>query len=207
MKRFTILFSVLAIGIVAIATAGSRASKNTVNATAMAISKSQPPQSISNKLEIIDGAKNPEKIPDSVAYTLLFRFISGRQTEAERNRISAYIRQIGIGKQHCKKCPSTGSGDTDIDSLVAAAEEFQKRVSLLDDQAARVTNNHLTGTAVTPNERLQLGELQNQKEAIVADIVASLQQRLSADGLAKVRQHINDRMKRKIKISADREQS
>src|SRR5207244_821799 len=46
--------------------------------------------------EIIDGAANPELIPDRVAYSLLFRLIANRKTAEEKSHIRAYIRQIGL---------------------------------------------------------------------------------------------------------------
>lgn len=45
----------------------------------------------------INGAINPELVPDRIAYTLLFRLISNRQTDEEKGRIRAYTCRGGLG--------------------------------------------------------------------------------------------------------------
>lgn len=149
---------------------------------------------------MIDGAKNPEKIPDQVAYSALFRFIAAHQTPEEKNSIRAYIRQMGLGK------------DVDVDAVIAAADDFQQRIGTLDSRAAEIKDRHFfkdsagefhpNGSIATPEEHAQLKRLQQQKESIVNDIAASLSQRLSVEGTAKVHEHVTERIKRKIKISA-----
>jgi acetylornithine deacetylase/succinyl-diaminopimelate desuccinylase-like protein len=197
MRKLTILFVLAALGIVGIA---AGVSKNTANApkAAATITKQQPKPNV-DPVGTINGAVNPEQIPDHVAYSLLFNLIAGRQTEAEQNRIRAYIRQVGLG-------------GADVDTLITTAEEFRQRVSILDKQAAAIKDRHFfkdadgkyqpNGSTATSEERTQLQQLQRQRESIVADIVASLQQRLSADGFAKARQHVNERVKHRIKIFA-----
>jgi hypothetical protein len=49
---------------------------------------------------IIDGQLNPEKIPDHEAYSILFRLIARRETEAEKQRIRFYLRQA-LGCNDC----------------------------------------------------------------------------------------------------------
>ena len=129
---------------------------------------------------VISGADNPQLIPDRVAYTMLFRLIANRQTEEEKNRIRAYIRQAGLGKQSCEKYPSTGIGDADIDGLVAAAEEFQRRVGVLDLQAKEIRNNNKNSPSAEAVSHLK--QLQEQKEKITDEIIASLGKYLSAEG-------------------------
>ncbi|MFN2454315.1 MAG: hypothetical protein ABR577_08855, partial [Pyrinomonadaceae bacterium] len=94
MKRYTILL--LAIGTVAAAIV--TATFITLNKKAKAASASvvKPPSSKVDKPGTIDGAKNPEMIPDTLAYTLLFDLLSNRHTEVEKGRAKAYIRQAGI---------------------------------------------------------------------------------------------------------------
>lgn len=210
MKRLPLMLLIVvalsAIGIVIGASSSITNKNTTITPQALAASTQQDPPGM------IDGAKNPEKIPDQVAYSALFRFIAAHQTPEEKNSIRAYIRQIGIGKQACKNCPSTGAGNADIDALITAAEDFQQRIGALDSQAAEIKDRHFfkdsagefhpNGSIATPEERAQLKRLQRRKESIVNDIAASLSQRLSVEGTAKIHEHVNERIKRKIKISA-----
>lgn len=200
MKRIAILLLAFAVFAIAITTATSGVSENNA---AVQIDSDDParqsPQSNIDRAGTIDGAKNPEKIPNHVAYSLLFRLIGGRQTVEEKERARSYVRQMGLG-------------GADIDAFIAASEEFHRQINVLDNQAAAIKDRHFfrdgvdhyhpNGSTATVEERAQLRQMQTQKEIIVTRIAASLKQRLSADGSAKVRQHVNERMKRKIKLSA-----
>lgn len=192
MRKFTVLVvlaTVIIIGIVAIV---SKDTANASNPTASVVSQN-PTKSDSLTSGTIDGAKNPEKIPDHVAYALLFDLIAGRETEAERNRIRAYLRQTGLG-------------DSDANAMIAAAEEYQRRETVLAQQADRIkSRTHPNHQPLTIEEKSQLKQLQNQHRALVQGMVASLHYRLSTDGLSKVRQHVSERVKRKTKMSAELE--
>lgn len=175
-----------------------RYQRNTVNASKpvapVANTVRQQPTKIDSTLPgVIDGSKNPEKIPDHVAYALLFDLIAGRETEAERNRIRAYLRQTGLG-------------DSDANAMIAAAEEYQRRETVLAQQADRIkSRTHPNHQPLTIEEKSQLKQLQNQHRTLVQGMVASLHYRLSTDGLSKVRQHVSERVKRKTKMSAELE--
>jgi len=96
----------------------------------------------------VDGASNPELIPDHVAYLLLFRFVAGRNTDAERNRIRDYLRFAGLGCQTCNaQASSTSTDDAEIDSLIAAAEEAEETVTILRNAATRVRRILITETS------------------------------------------------------------
>src|SRR6267142_1177356 len=76
---------------------------------------------------IIDGAQNPEKISDRLAYTLLFRFLAGRTTEAQKNSARSYLRMV-FG---CDTCPDKSmtkeqraAAHANIEKLLAVAEDF-----------------------------------------------------------------------------------
>jgi len=151
----------------------------------------------------VDGATKPEMIPNRVAYMLLFRFISNhRENEAKEKQIREYVRGIGLGKQH--RCPphiapddcslpNVGSGDSDIDALIGVSESFQQRVSILDAQAKNIKDR--TWPNPGPEVWEQLTLLQQQKEILTDEIIASLPSRLSAGGLERVIKHINQRVK------------
>jgi hypothetical protein len=199
-----VILSVAALCIVGFTTENLRGSGNSKS---VSYSTSSPPQQKRQKKPdppgTIDGAKNPEMIPDRVAYMLLFRFISNhRKNETEQKQIREYVRQIGLGKQ--RRCPPSVtpedcslpdvvSNDSDIDALIAAAESFQQRVSVLDAQAKEIKDR------TWPNPRAevmaQLTSLQRQKESLADELIASLSSRVSVAGLQRLSKHINQRIK------------
>lgn len=169
--------------------------KPLVNAAPVA-HKQQPP---ADEPGMVDGAKHPELIPDRVAYSLLFRVISGRRDAQAKARIRSYIRQFGTGVKGCAESDcSKRMGDSDVDALLAAADEFQQRVGALDQQAGEIKKNHWATR--TPETMAQLAQLQRQKDAILAEIIASLPRRLSAGGLNRLRAHVEGRVKPRTKI-------
>lgn len=80
--------------------------------------------------------------------------------------------------------------EKEMDALLAAAEDFAQKVSVLDRQSKDI-GDHEEETRVT--------RLKKQKETLVTDTAASLLVRLGV-GAEKVRRHLNDNFKRKVKI-------
>lgn len=147
----------------------------------------------------IDGAKNPELIPDSVAYAMLFKMIAGQTTVEKKRSIRAYISQLGIGEQKCKLCPtSTENGDGDIDALIAAAEEYQQRISVLDARATKIKGR--SWPTADPQVLKQLEQLQVENDATGRDMMALLPSRLSGTAWRRLQEQINKRVKPGIKI-------
>jgi acetylornithine deacetylase/succinyl-diaminopimelate desuccinylase-like protein len=144
----------------------------------------------------IDGAKNPELIPDSVAYTMLFRVVGGRQTEEERNSIRSYLRQAGFGCRACTGTP-TAAEEAEINAVIAIADEFWQRMDVLDNQVKEIKDR--TWPNPGPEVMTQLGQLQRQNEAITAEIIGSLPRRLGPASMEKLRHHINETVKRNTK--------
>lgn len=135
---------------------------------------------------MIDGSATPALIPDRVAYSLLFRLLSNRHTEAEKTRIRAYAKQMDL---------------RDVDSLLAVVEDFERRVGILDRKAQRIHERN--GPNLDSHALTQLNELQRRKEEIVAEIVASLPDRLGADSMEKLRRHVNERVKPRVRMNPD----
>lgn len=188
MKRIVLpAVVVLVAGIIAISSTTSTKSKVFPEPR---ISRSVVPPTLAGT---IDGAVHPENIPDHVAYSLLFQLIAGRQTEVEKRRIKSYIRQMGLG-------------DADGNALIVAAEEYRVRIAMLSQQASGVLMRyHPVHPPLSAQDRNQLKQLDRQRDFVVNDIVASLPHRLSTDGLVKLRHHINERVKRKTRITQDEE--
>lgn len=197
-----LLATIAVVGTLSIVIGASKSSSNNTVATPPASTvvalKNNPPNTI-------NGATNPELIPDHVAYSLLFRFLANRENEGDKKAIRAYIRQMGLGKKKCKDCEASETQDTDIDSLLAVAEEFNRRVAVLDRQAFNLRVNNQSPRS--PQVMAQLADLQRQKEALVEEIIASLPQHLSVDAMKEMRNHINERVKRKIKMASSQSPS
>lgn len=150
----------------------------------------------------IDKNKNQEPIPDAAAFTLFFRFIAGNQDADAKKRIQSYVKQIGLGK--CKSCSIEANEERgteqDLNALINAADEFQRRVSILDSQAVEIKRNNQPSPQVTA----QLKQLQLQKESVVIEIVSSLHYKLTETGMNKVIQHINGRVKKNSTLKSER---
>lgn len=189
MRRLTILLILITLGVFGLA--ANKPAKSTSEVRTALKDGEQP-------IGPIDGAENPELIPDHVAYSLLFRLISRHHTPAENKSTRAYVRGMGLGKQNCKDCQSIGAGDEDINTLIAVADEFERRVGALDIQASELRERG--GSQPPPEIRNQLMGLQKQHEALVAETIASLPTRLSPEAMERVAKHVSERMKRKMKI-------
>lgn len=149
------------------------------NTSDNSVSKTQLQGSVTDSPGTIDGAKNPELIPDHVAYSLLFRFLAGRRTETEKNFGRSYISHMRLGN---------------AERLFAVADEYQRRVGALDQQAKEIRKTYGL------NAKAQLRALQAQKVATVTEICDSLASQLGPKAAEKVRAHVNERIKRKVKI-------
>jgi len=133
----------------------------------------------------IDISIEPKLIPDSKAYSLLFRFLSKAHTEAQERVNRSLIKKMGVA-------------DDDIDTLIAASREFNNLVSELDRQALKIKqSNH-----VNPSSEViaQLSQLDQQKEGIVTKIVSSLPSRLDRNSVENLRHYVNEKFKRQMKI-------
>lgn len=147
----------------------------------------------------IDGAKNPELIPDHVAYSAIFRMLSNRHTNDEIIRMRAYVKQMGLGKQTCQPCPpGFGTADSDVDALLNTAEEFYQRVQVIDNQVAEIKDRSWPN----PSKEVlaQLRVLQQRKETIAVELAASLSARLTPEGLQVMRRHISAHVKQHVKL-------
>lgn len=184
-KKLVVFFIITGIGIIGTVFLIIKNSENKVQAE---IQNNQ--QIKSNKIiDIIDGAKNPEMIPNDVAYLHLFDLIADRQTDAEKRRIKSYIKEIGLN-------------ESDTINLIASAEEFSQRVKAIDTQAASINirTNVNPPPSLNQNQIIHLKQLEQERKLLVTEVAATLNARLTPNGLVRLRQHIDGRMKRKIKI-------
>jgi hypothetical protein len=92
------------------------------------------------------------------------------------------------------------AGEARVKAFLAAVRTFERRVGKIDQEAREIHERYgsnLSDDKVTAH----LNALQRQKEAAVAEIVASLPAKFDAEGMKKIRLHINERVKRKVKIN------
>lgn len=204
MRKLSVLLIaalICAVGIVAV-TASSNSKQPTGVSAGITRQQNVQQQITSTTADLprtIDGKNNPELVPDDVAYLMMFRLIADRHTEDEKNSIRAYLREAGFGKQNCEGCPETGGTDADIESIIAAAEEFHQEMSALDNQANNIKDRTWPNPAAEAISELR--QLQTQHDSIVAKAAASLPSRLTPAGVVTLQKHINQRVKRGIKIS------
>lgn len=174
MRKLTILALLSVACIIGIVTAASKifvSAKTPVEASELIKSK-----------HLVDGAFHPEQIPDRKAYLMLFRLLSNRNTDIEKKSVRSYIEKMDLG---------------DADALLTVAGDFERRVGELDRKAQQI--HEQSGSNLDAQALAQLKELDRNKERIVDEIIASLPVRLGADGAQKCQQHINERVKRKMK--------
>lgn len=140
------------------------------------VAKQLPPGSI-------DGTANPELIPDEVAYSLLFRLLSQRDTKEDEVKIRAYIKQMNL---------------TDAKGLLAVVDEFERRVGKLDRKAQKIHEQH--GANLDSQALAELNDLEKQKKEIIAEIVEKLPERIDVNSLDSIRIHVKERVKRNVKM-------
>jgi hypothetical protein len=136
----------------------------------------------------IDGAKNPELIPDALACEMLFLSLMEpeKATDLQKARQQAKLRKLHLSPQ-------------DTAAFLQLVNEYRDRRSAIDAQMAAV---HRLAPIPTPGtgESQRLAVLQQQKEALAPEIAAIVQGRLSTEGRASLNAGLVD-VKRHIKRS------
>lgn len=182
MRKLTVLLIVFALAVVALAGGLTQSLTNKAEAVASTSNPQETGDTSADPPGTIDGAKNPELIPDEVAYSLFFKFLSDRHSEEEKNNMRAYIKQSALD-------------GVNVDALLAVGDEFKKKAAVVDAQAKALRDANPN----QPDERAA-NTFREQYKAISMELIASLQARLGANGAAKVREHIVGRVKSRVKI-------
>lgn len=190
LRVFMLLVTVTVIGVAIFlaaiprGTAGTVSKTNTTEATSDAIVSSSK---VANKLTrprgFVDGAVNPQLIPDEVAYSLLFRLLAKRDTKEDQAKIRSYIKQMNV---------------TDTTALLAVVNEFERRVGKLDRRAQKIHDHY--GVNLDSQALAELNDLERQKNEIIAEIVQTLPERIDVNNLANIRTHVAERVKRNVKM-------
>ena len=132
------------------------------------------PPAATDPAGMIDGAKNPELIPDDVAYRLVLLAVAEREdaTDAQKARFRAKIASAGLKED-------------DTVALLVIVGALQKQLDALNAQANQILARDPLPLAGTPDYQ-QLVELSKQREPVFAQAMSALPARLSADGAAKL---------------------
>ena len=181
MKR-TALFVALALAIVF---AAAIVNVNRAAGDDHAIHKHQSQSHQQEKTPVFDGANTPGAIPDYAAQAIIFRLLSSDSPDSIGDRKKAYLRHYGFNE------------DAQA-ALMLAAREYKRLADPLERNIHDIKN--LTWPNPDNNTRARLKDLQREKEAMIAEVVADLNSRLyKFRSLDKWMNHFSKTVKRKIK--------
>lgn len=204
MRRFCIPLLALLVGVISLLVGNS----SSANRSSRSMSPPMTPQPARAAQEqspdIIDGSTTPELIPDQVAYTLLFRFLSNRDTDDEKQRARSYLKLVfGCGEcdTEAEHKAHGASEEAHIMAFTGVIKQFERRVGALDRRAQEIHDRY--GPNLSSRWLAVLNDLQKQKEEIVSNLVASLPNHLDEEGMEKLSRHINERVKRRTKVKPE----
>jgi hypothetical protein len=145
-----------------------------VCALASAAQTNTPPTHQHNATPVVDGATNPDGIPDAVAYRLCMVAFSVSQTptETERNRQNAQLAHIGLGKG-------------DQQALAGIIADFKaKHDALIAEYNAMAT------AAAAHNETTDGAILMAKLDDLVQTTRNTIATQLSAQGVSRLRSFV-----------------
>src|SRR5581483_7730049 len=134
----------------------------------------------------IDGAKNPELIPDEVAWKMLFLAVAEPITATDEQKARAR------GKLAQALLP-----DDDTDAFILLMGQFHEGITAMDSERLQIrARNPFPDAASTDYSRLV--ELARQRKQLIAETINALPARLSEHGMTNLRAHL-ERQKRGMK--------
>jgi hypothetical protein len=186
MRKRTTFLTLAGVAVVAIAVAAPSSSRNTKSTPISQTADARlVPRNLLDQQGTIDGAVNPELIPDDVAYSLFLSFLAAHQSPDQKNSMKAYF------KYH----PQLNG--IDVDTLMRVAEEFRAGNKALDDEErALATAGSQRGSAA--DARMAL--IKQRRQILVNETVAALPNRIGKDSAERVKGHVMDYVRRRVKI-------
>jgi hypothetical protein len=145
----------------------------------------QPPPTVATDPPgTIDGAKNPELIPDDVAYRLVMIGVAEPQnaTDAQKARFRAKITGARLS-------------DDDAEAFRLILADLQQQLDALNAQANQILARDPLPQPGTPDYQ-QLLDLSKQRQPAFAQAMSALPARLSADALAKLDAYVQNEKRR-----------
>jgi hypothetical protein len=149
-----------------------------------------PPSAVPDPPGTIDGAKNPELIPDDVAYRLIFiAFAEPEDATAEQKvRARGKINPIGFSSD-------------DADAFLQLLAQFYTGMATIEAQLTQIyQQNPILSPSSTAAATVR--ELGKQRENLIADTIAALPATLSPEGVAQLQAYLQQ-AKRGMKIIPD----
>lgn len=136
----------------------------------------------------VDGSVTPEAIPDHVAYEFFFSSLLPRKELGDRadGPVLAKLQQLDVA-------------ESDQGTLRSIASEFKSGIATINNQVDALRKQNLQPEA--PALLSKVADIQRQKQAMIEGLRDSITQRLSTEGSAKITQHINEYVKRRVKIA------
>jgi hypothetical protein len=160
-------------------------SQTATSGTAVPVAAPQP-----DPPGMIDGAENPDLIPNEAAYRVVFLAFAEREdaTDGERARYRAKIHPAGLG-------------DDDETALFVILSAFKKQTDDLQAQATAILNKDPLPHPDSVDYQ-QLLDLDKQGRAVFGEAMSALPARLSADGVVKLDTYVKGE-KRRMKYTPD----
>jgi len=137
-----------------------------------------PPTTATDPPGTIDGAKNPELIPDEAAYQAVFLAFAEHEnaTEAEKVRFHAKIAAARLSND-------------DEQALFAILAAFRKQMEAVRAQVSAIMARNPIPHPNSVNYQ-ELMDLTKQYKAVFAEAMSAVPARLSAEGVAKLDAHV-----------------
>lgn len=132
----------------------------------------------------------PETVPDRTAQSLFFLTISKFIDEGKEQFVRNYIKLMGLVNCLDSQCSSNVS-EQDVEKILLVAREYQNKIASLDIKALEFKRN---------NDSQQLSSLQKQKLQELRKAVQKLSATLSSQAFSQFQDHINFRVKPKVKV-------
>jgi len=140
----------------------------------------------------IDGAKNPELIPDAVAYRLLFLAVAEPEnaTEEQKARARAKINPAGLS-------------ETDVEAFLLLLAQFDQGMTAINAQIGKIRDRNPLALSPLSADGQQVIQLTSQSNQLVSDTIASLPEKLSSEGLIQLHDFLQQ-SKRGMKLIPDK---
>lgn len=127
---------------------------------------------------VIDGSKEPHRIPDLVAWRMLFKALAGGPNRFPEEVRRSYLRGSGLS-------------DLDVGNVIFAANWAELRLRRMEREVR----------ASSPKAEGRTQILRARRDAIVQDVVRYLLiEELTPEAGQKLQRHLNEKVKRAIKI-------
>ena len=137
-----------------------------------------PPAKQSAAGQVIDGATDPEKIPNEVAWLMLFKSIADAPNAPDWEVRASFVRPAGFT-------------NAEVTAVISAANQAMFRIGAME---ARILLSSLPMDQKTK-------VLRAERDSILRDAVSDLLLRMSPEGARKFREHVDSHVKRRIKIT------